>query len=307
LTSNLSHKKLILLAGPTAVGKTSFAIRLAQHYQTEIISADSRQFYKETVIGTAAPTTEELAAAPHHFIGNLSIHDYYNVYQFEVEALQKAEELFQVHDVVVAVGGSGLYIHALLHGIDLLPDADEKLRKEIQDRYAEEGIAYLQKEVQRLDPEFYEEVDQQNPNRLMRALEVCLTTGQKFSQLRKENSKPRPFQIIPLVLNMDREVLYDRINRRVDIMVQDGLVEEARGLYDLRHLNALKTVGYRELFTHFDGEWDLEMAIDKIKINSRRFSKRQVTWFKRDPLFQWFSPDQFEEVVTYIENLEQKK
>lgn len=307
MTTNFSHKKLILIAGPTAVGKTSFAIQLAQHYQTEIISADSRQFYKETVIGTATPSADELAAAPHHFIGQLSIQDYYNVYQYELDALQRLEELFKTHDCVVAVGGSGLYIHALLHGIDVLPDADEELRQSIENRFQEEGIAYLQREVQALDPEYYEEMDNCNPNRLKRALEVCLATGKKFSELRKQNSKDRPFQIVPIVLNIDREVLYQRINQRVDIMLEDGLLEEAKGLYPMRELNALKTVGYRELFTHFDGEWSLELAIEKIKTNSRRFSKRQVTWFKRDPLFKWFEPTQLAEVIALVDSLPKGK
>ena len=281
------NKELIVIAGPTAVGKTSYAIELAQKYDTEILSADSRQFYRELQIGTAAPTEEELAAAPHHFIGNLSIHDYYNVSMYEREAMQLIEDLFQKHDKLIVVGGSGLYIDALCYGIDELPDADERLRSEIKRRYAEEGIEYLQKEVARLDPEFYKVVDQNNHKRLQRALEVCLATGKTYSSQRTNKKKSRPFAIRKLVLNMERELLYERINKRVDLMMEAGLLDEVKSLLPFRELNALKTVGYTELFRYLDGAISLEQAVTDIKTNSRRYSKRQVTWFKRYDDFEW--------------------
>ena len=281
------NKELIVIAGPTAVGKTSYAIELAQKYQTEILSADSRQFYRELQIGTAAPTKEELAAAPHHFIGNLSIHDYYNVSMYEQEAMQLIDKLFQEHDKLIVVGGSGLYIDALCYGIDDLPDADEKLRNEIKKRFAEEGIEYLQKEVARLDPEFYKVVDQNNHKRLQRALEVCLATGKTYSSQRTNKKKSRPFKIRKLVLNMERELLYERINKRVDLMMEAGLLDEVKSLLTFRELNALKTVGYTELFRYIDGDISLEQAVTDIKTNSRRYSKRQVTWFKRYDDFEW--------------------
>jgi tRNA dimethylallyltransferase len=282
-----SGKELIVIAGPTAVGKTRYAIELAQKYGTEIISADSRQFYRELRIGTAAPTPEELAAAPHHFIGNLSIHDYYNVSIYEQEALKLLDKLFETHKRVIAVGGSGLYIDALCYGIDELPDADEELRAEIKRRFAEEGIRYLQEEVKRLDPAFYEIVDRNNPKRLQRALEVCLATGKPYSSLRTNQRKQRPFKISKYVLTMEREQLYDRINRRVDLMMEAGLQEEVRGLLPYKKLNALNTVGYKELFRYFDGEISLDQAVTDIKTNSRRYAKRQLTWFKRYDDFEW--------------------
>ncbi len=282
-----TNKELIVIAGPTAVGKTSYAIELAQKYNTEILSADSRQFYRELQIGTAAPTKEELAAAPHHFIGNLSIHDYYNVSMYEQEAMALIEKLFQKHDKLIVVGGSGLYIDALCYGIDELPDADDALRSEIKRRYAEEGLEYLQKEVERLDPEFYKIVDKNNHKRLQRALEVCLSTGKTYSSQRSNKRKSRPFKIRKLVLNMERQKLYERINKRVDIMMEQGLLDEVKSLLPYRALNALKTVGYTELFRYLDNEISLEQAVTDIKTNSRRYSKRQVTWFKRYDDFEW--------------------
>ena len=285
--SEMANKELIVIAGPTAVGKTAFAIKLAKKYQTEIISADSRQFYRELKIGTAAPTEEELTSAPHHFIGNLSIHDYYNVSIYEQEALKLIRQLFEKHDKVIAVGGSGLYIDALCYGIDELPDADEQLRRKIKQKFAEEGIAYLQREVKRLDPDFYEIADINNPKRLQRALEVCLATGKTYSSLRKNKRKSREFMIRKYVLNMERERLYERINLRVDQMMEAGLLKEVRSLIPYRTLNALNTVGYKELFRYFDGEISLEQAVTDIKTNSRRYAKRQITWFKRYDDFEW--------------------
>ncbi len=281
------NKKLILIAGPTAVGKTSYAINLAKQYNTEIISTDSRQFYREMQIGTAAPTLEELAAAPHNFIGNLSIHDYYNVSIYEKEAVKRLDELFKDHDVVIAVGGSGLYIDALCYGIDELPDAEPKLRQEIKDKFETFGIEYLQDEVKQLDPEYFAEADIMNHKRLQRALEVCIQTGKTYSSQRTRNKQIRDFEIEKIVLNMPREILYERINKRVDIMIEDGLVEEAKGLLEHQDLNALNTVGYKELFQHFNGKISLEQAITDIKTHSRRYAKRQVTWFKRYDDFKW--------------------
>jgi len=285
--TDYENKELIVIAGPTAVGKTSYAIELAQKYKTEILSADSRQFYRELQIGTAAPTKEELAAAPHHFVGNLSIHDYYNVSMYEQQALALIDKLFQEHDKVIVVGGSGLYIDALCYGIDDLPDADNALRDEIKRCFAEQGIEYLQKEVQRLDPDFFAIVDQNNHKRLQRALEVCLATGKTYSSQRSNLRKKRPFAIRKLVLNMERQKLYERINQRVDLMMEKGLLDEVKSLLPYRKLNALKTVGYTELFRFLDGEITLEQAITDIKTNSRRYSKRQVTWFKRYDDFEW--------------------
>lgn len=282
-----TNKELIVITGPTAVGKTSYAIDLAKKYNTDILSVDSRQFYRELQIGTASPSEEELAAAPHHFIGNLSIHDYYNVSIYEQEALALLNKLFKEHDKVIVVGGSGLYIDALCNGIDELPDADDNLRKEIKKNFEEQGISYLQKEVLRLDPEFYNIVDQSNYKRLQRALEVCLATGQTYTSQRINTKKSRPFKISKFVLNMDREVLYHRINQRVDQMVEMGLIDEAKSMHPYRDLNALNTVGYKELFKHFEGDISLEQAITDIKTNSRRYSKRQVTWFKRYEDYEW--------------------
>ncbi len=281
------EKRLIVIAGPTAVGKTSYAIKLAQEYNTEIISTDSRQFYRELQIGTAAPTEEELNAAPHHFIGNLSIHNYYNVSIYEKEAIKKIEELFKTHDTVIAVGGSGLYIDALCYGIDNLPDAEPKLRQEIKDKFATYGIEYLQDEVRRLDPDYFAKADINNHKRLQRALEVCIQTGKTYSSQRTEKKIKRNFKIEKIVMNMPREILYDRINKRVDIMVEEGLIEEVKGLIPNKDLNALNTVGYKELFQYFDNNISLEQAITDIKTHSRRYAKRQLTWFKRYDDFTW--------------------
>jgi len=283
----MKNKKLIVIAGPTAVGKTTYAINLAQKYNTDIISTDSRQFYREMNIGTASPTKEELNSAPHHFINNLSIHDYYNVSLYEQEAISLLNELFKTKDTVIAVGGSGLYIDALCYGIDELPDANTEIRNKIKETYNKNGIAYLQDEVKKLDPEYYASVDTKNHKRLQRALEVIYETGKTYSSQRTQSIKVRPFQIEKIVLNMPRETLYERINMRVDIMIEEGLIEEARSLYKYRNLNALNTVGYKELFEYFDGKITKEQAIIDIKTHSRRYSKRQITWFKRYDDFKW--------------------
>ena len=293
---------MVVIAGPTAVGKTSAAIRIAQHYQTEIISADSRQFYKGLKIGTAAPTPEELAAAPHHLIAHLNLEDYYNVSLFEQEVLALAEKLFISHDVVVVVGGSGLYINALCYGIDVLPDADEALRNAVKEGYKLKGIAWLQQEVERLDPAYYKVVDVKNPMRLMRALEVCLGTGRTYTEQRLSIKQPRPFPILKIALNLPRPELFGRINERVDQMMDMGLLDEAKQFYKYRHLNSLKTVGYKELFAFLDDEISLDQAVTDIKTNTRRYAKRQIGWFKKDTEFQWFSPNETQEIIELIDS-----
>ncbi|PID95242.1 MAG: tRNA (adenosine(37)-N6)-dimethylallyltransferase MiaA [Bacteroidetes bacterium] len=279
--------KLIILTGPTAVGKTNLAISLALHYGTSIISCDSRQFYREMHIGTAAPSAEELAAVPHYFVGHLSIHDSYNVSKFEQEVLALLPRLFEKRDTVIMTGGSGMYIDAVTYGIDDLPDADEKVRREVKMEWHKNGLEGLRVWLQQLDPELCETIDLSNPNRMRRAIEVCLQTGKPFSTLRRGTPKERAFSFEKICLVRPREELYERINRRVDGMMAQGLEQEARALYQYRHLNALNTVGYKELFRYFAGEISLEQAVTDIKTHSRRYAKRQMTWFRRDPSYQY--------------------
>lgn len=299
-SSDNRNRLLVVLAGPTAVGKTDVAIELAQRFGTEIISADSRQFYKEMNIGTAVPSAEELALVPHHFIGHLSIHDPYDVSRFEREALQKLEDLFAKHKFVIMAGGSGLYINAVCQGFDELPDKDPDLRKELEDLLDKEGIRSLQEKLKQLDPEFYEKVDKNNPKRLLRAVEVCLITGKPYSQFRKGGVKSRPFRVLKIALNREREELFARIAARADQMMAAGLLEEVRSLMPYRHLNALNTVGYKELFDYLDGNRTLEQTITDIKTNTRRYAKRQLTWFKNDPEYLWFYPEAIEEIASLI-------
>ncbi len=280
-------KKLIILLGPTGVGKTERSLQLAESLHTEIISCDSRQMYREMKIGTAAPTEKELARVPHHFIGNLSIHDYYSCGKFELEALQKCEELFQSHDTVLMVGGSMLYIDAICKGIDDIPKIDEELRKELDIRLANEGVESLRAELKMLDPVYYRQVDPMNHKRIKHALEVCLQTGKPFSSFRTESKKERPFEIEKIGFIRPREELYERINLRVDKMFEEGLLEEAKKLYPYKGLNSLNTVGYKELFEYFDGNWTLEYAKQMIQQNSRHYAKKQITWFKRDEEIKW--------------------
>lgn len=296
-------KRLIVVAGPTAAGKTDFAIKLSQHLKTEIISADSRQFFKEMNIGTAKPSGEELSKIKHHFISSHSINDYYNVAQFELDVINLLEKLFVKHDQVVMVGGSGLYIDAVCNGIDELPDVDEDLRAELNKLYDEDGIKAIQEKLLELDPEFYEVVDLSNPKRIIRALEVCIVTGKKYSDQRSSKTKRRSFKIVKIGLNIKRELLYERINQRVDTMVAAGLIEEARELLGMSHLNALKTVGYKELFDHFNGNISLEKAIENIKTNSRRYAKRQLTWFRKDKNYHWFGPSDLEQVINLVNEI----
>ncbi|MEE1898134.1 tRNA (adenosine(37)-N6)-dimethylallyltransferase MiaA [Flavobacterium rakeshii] len=301
---NSTNKKyLITVIGPTAIGKTAMAIELARYFKCEILSADSRQFFKEMNIGTAVPSEEELAAAPHHFIQNISVFDEYNVGDFERDAINKLDELYTQNDFAVLVGGSGLYIDAVLKGFDDFPDVDPAVRQEIINNYEENGITWLQQELEKRDPVHYANVAKENPQRMMRALEVCISSGKPYSSFLNIKKNSRRFTPIVIGLDAEREVMYDRINRRVDIMVNNGLIEEAKALYPHKKLNALQTVGYRELFSYFDGDFTKEFAIEEIKKNTRRFAKRQMTWFKRTEGVHWFDFNTNpQEIINYIEN-----
>ncbi|RZJ27471.1 MAG: tRNA (adenosine(37)-N6)-dimethylallyltransferase MiaA [Flavobacterium sp.] len=285
---NGPEKYLIVVVGPTAIGKTAKAIELAQHFQCEIISCDSRQFFKEMTIGTAVPSETELAAATHHFIHNKSIFDQYTVGDFEKEAIFKLEELFKSGDFAVMVGGSGLYVDAVLKGFDEFPEIETSVRENIAKQYEANGIAYLQNELKRLDPDYFAVADTENPQRLMRALEVSIGSGKPYSSFLSGKENKRSFTPILIGLDADREIIYDRINRRVDLMIDEGLLAEAKTLYPHKDLNALQTVGYRELFQYFEGKISLEFAISEIKKNTRRFAKRQLTWFRRNEKVKWF-------------------
>jgi tRNA dimethylallyltransferase len=293
-------KTLIVIVGPTGSGKTDLSLDVAQYFHAPIISTDSRQFYRGIPIGTAQPTAEEQQRAEHHFIASHELDDEINCGIYEEMALKRLEELFKAHNVVVAVGGSGLYIKALCEGMDNLPDADPELRKRLAERLEKEGLESLTEELHQLDPTYYNEIDRQNPARVMRALEVCLTTGKPYSSLRTGVKHERPFNIIKLGVDMDREILYSRIDKRVDKMVELGLEEEARKVYPLRHLNSLQTVGYREFFDYFDGVTTRDEAIELIKRNSRRYAKRQMTWFRRDEQIEWVNPANKEALMEYI-------
>ena len=283
---------LLVLTGPTASGKTALAIRWAEQFRTEIISADSRQFYREMRIGTAAPTEAERKRVPHHFVGHLSVNESYNVYRYEQDVLTLLEKLFKQHDTVVLTGGSGLYIDAVCNGIDLLPDPDPALRENLWRMLRENRVEEFHQMLKEKDPEYYAVVDKQNPVRMIRALEVCIQTGQSFSSLRQQQAKKRPFQIQKYALNIPKEQLHERINRRVELMMAEGLEAEARSLYPLRHLNALQTVGYKELFAYFDGQCTLEESVAAIQTHTRQYAKRQITWFKRDSDYRWISPEE---------------
>ncbi|HEY9169063.1 MAG TPA: tRNA (adenosine(37)-N6)-dimethylallyltransferase MiaA [Lutibacter sp.] len=279
---------LITVIGATAIGKTALSIRLAQHFNTEIISCDSRQFYKEMNIGTAVPSSDELAAAPHHFIQNISVFDDYSVGQFEKDALKKLDELFSKNNIVVMVGGSGLYTNAVLEGFDDFPETDPEIRLKLNKQIKNGELGILQNQLKNLDPESYNTIEIENPHRLIRALEICIGTGKPYSSFKNKDKIKRNFIPIKIGLTADREVMYDRINKRVAIMLNDGLLEEAKKLYPHKELNALQTVGYRELFDYFDGKGTFDFAIEEIKKNTRRFAKRQVTWNKKDETIHWF-------------------
>lgn len=278
---------LLVLLGPTGVGKTEWSLRVAEELKTPIISADSRQVYRGLAIGTAAPTAGQLQRVPHYFVGALSPEDYYSASEFEEEVLALLGRLHEEHPVVVMTGGSMMYIDAVCNGIDAIPTIDEGLRNDLQQLYRKEGLDPIRQQLKILDPVFYNEVDLKNPKRVIHALEVCLMAGKPYSSLRTNPRKQRPFRIIKVGLTREREELYDRINRRVDQMVADGLVEEARDLFPLRHLNALNTVGYKELFEYFEGNCTLEFAIDKIKQHSRNYARKQLSWFRRDKTIHW--------------------
>ncbi len=274
--------------GPTAIGKTSLSIALAQHFNCDIISCDSRQFFKEMRIGTAVPTSEELAGAQHHFIQNKSIFENYNVGDFEKEAIAKLDELFLTNDYAVMVGGSGLYVDAVLKGFDDFPEIDASVREKVTSNYEKQGIEYLQTELEKRDPNYFEVVAKENPQRMMRALEVCIGSGKPYSSFLNQKKNTRNFTPILIGLQAERSVIYYRINQRVDLMMNEGLLAEAKELFPHKDLNALQTVGYRELFSFFEGEISLEFAIEEIKKNTRRFAKRQLTWFKRNENTKWF-------------------
>ena len=289
-----------MVVGPTGSGKSALAVKLATHLNAPIISTDSRQVFRGMPIGTAQPTAEEQAAAKHYFIADREVEDDFNCGKYAEEALALLDELFAKSEYVVAVGGSGLYVQALCEGMDDLPDADPALRESLKQRLESEGLDSLVAQLRRLDAKYAEEVDVCNPARVMRALEVCLATGRPYSEQRKGVTAERPFHIIKIGTDMPRDVLYDRINRRVDMMVEEGLEAEARSMYPKRHLNALQTVGYRELFEHFDGNCTFEEAVELVKRNSRRYAKRQLTWFRRDENTAWFHPNDHEAILEYI-------
>jgi len=298
------NKYLIVIVGPTAIGKTALSIKIAEHFNCEIISCDSRQFFKEMTIGTAVPSLEELAAVPHHFIHNKSIFESYTVGDFEKEAIAKLDSLFETNDYAVLVGGSGLYVDAVLKGFDEFPEIDLGVRNMISENYEKIGISYLQDELQQRDPDYFSVVAKENPQRLMRALEVCIGTGKPYSSFLNQKKNQRNFTPVIVGLEAERQILYDRINLRVDMMMNAGLLAEAEKIRPYRNLNALQTVGYRELFEYFDGNSTLDFAVDEIKKNTRRFAKRQLTWFKRTENAKWFdylSP--VESIIGYAENV----
>ena len=298
----MSTKTLIVVVGATGSGKTDLSLRLATHFAAPILSTDSRQVYRGIPIGTAQPTAEQLAAVEHHFIASHELTDNFNCGEYETQALACLEALFRKHDVVVAVGGSGLYIQALCEGMDDLPQADEELRQSLMERLQSEGIESLLADLEHLDPEYYAQVDRQNPSRVLRAVEVCLQTGKPYSSLRTGERRKRDFRIVKVGIDWEREALYDRINRRVDMMIDEGLEAEARSVYHLRQHNSLQTVGYREMFEYFDGKISREEAIELIKRNSRRYAKRQMTWFRRDSEIRWFSPEEADAMLEFLEN-----
>ena len=292
---------IIAISGPTAIGKTSLAINLASYFTTEIISVDSRQFYKEMSIGTAVPEPEELAAVPHHFIKHKSIHDAYNVGDFEKEALEKIELLFKKHNLLILVGGSGLYMDAVLKGLDSFPKINPEIREKLNKKLELEGITTLQNQLKELDPSYYKKVDLQNPQRIIRALEVCIQSQKPYSSFLEQKKPLRDFKVIHLALNAPREIIYERINLRVDLMMKAGLLNEVSNLQQFKDLNALQTVGYKELFKYLTGEYTLDFAISEIKKNTRRFAKRQLTWLRRNEDLKWFDyKTPIDEIILYL-------
>ena len=295
-----SAKTLIVITGPTAVGKTALCLDIAQHFGIPVINADSRQIYKELKIGTASPTIEQMRRVPHYFVGSLSLHDYYSASLFEQQVLEILQREFEHSDYALLTGGSMMYIDAVCNGIDEIPTVDDATRELLKSRLSNEGLEPLVEELRRLDPEYYEIVDKQNPRRVVHGLEICLMTGKTYTSFRKHEKKERPFRIVKIGLNRDREELYNRINQRVDQMMTDGLLDEAQRLYPMRHMNALNTVGYKEMFAYIDGTWTLEEAVERIKGNTRRYARKQLTWYKKDEQIRWFHPDEIEQIYSYI-------
>lgn len=292
---------LIVLIGPTGVGKTELSLQLAKLLSSPVISADSRQIYRDIPIGTAAPTSEELQAVRHYFIGTMSLDQYYSAAQYEADVMQLTDELFKTHDNLLLTGGSMLYVDAVTKGIDDIPTVDEETRSMLKERLANEGLDSLKAELRLVDPEYYSTVDLQNPKRIVHALEIYYTSGRPFSSFRTNTKKERPFRILKFGLRRNRQVLFERINRRVDQMMADGLLDEARALLPRRSLNALNTVGYKEMFNYFDGVWTLDEAVERMKGNTRRYARKQLTWFKKDPGVKWFTPDDKENIINYLQ------
>ena len=291
---------LITIVGPTAVGKTSLAIDFAEKLGTEIISCDSRLIYRELIVGAARPTDEQLNHISHHFIAIRSVKDYYNASMFETESLQLLKQLFEKHQAVIMTGGSGLYVDAVINGIDDFPTTDPEVRQQLLKLFEKEGIEGLRNQLKRVDPVYYSQVDLRNSKRILKALEVNIMTGRPYSSFLLKTRKERPFNILKIALNLDRKELHQRINLRVDEMVKKGLVEEAKSLFALKNLNALNTVGYKEMFDHLDGKQTLEVAIELIKRNTRRYARRQISYFSRDKEYHWFHPDEKEKILNYI-------
>lgn len=296
-------RTLIVIVGPTGVGKTETCLRLAEHFHIPIINADSRQLFSEIPIGTAAPTQEQMARVKHYLVGTLGLDDYYSASKFEEDVLCLLDQLFAASLMALLAGGSMMYIDAVCNGIDDIPTIDEHTRSNMKRRLAEEGLPALVDELKQLDPDHWAIVDKHNPRRVVHALEICHMTGKTYTSFRKSQKKERPFNIVKIGLNRPREELYERINRRVDQMMADGLLEEARSVYPKRHLNALNTVGYKELFNYIDGIWTLDEAVERIKGNTRRYCRKQLTWLKRDADIRWFHPDNIEEIIKYIESI----
>jgi tRNA dimethylallyltransferase len=293
-------KILVVIVGPTGIGKTKIAIDIAKYFNTEIISSDSRQIYRELSIGTAVPNNDELNTIKHHFIHSHSINDYYNASQFEVDVISLLKKMFSKKKLIVMTGGSMLYIDAVCKGIDDLPTVDTSLRESLVEKFQNEGIENLRLQLKRLDPDYYSIADLKNPKRIIHALEICLMTGKPYSSFRTNKIKSRPFKIVKIGLNIDREILYNRINKRVEQMVTNGLIDEAKSVFHLKHLNALNTVGYKELFAYFEGSVNKELAIEQIKNNTRKYARKQLTWFRKDNNIRWFEPEKTNDVLDYI-------